>query len=683
MPAALEQYQPKRYSWQEWQQCTLRGEITATTAPPAPDPTTGNLTLRHDQLQDVKKVLLARQAGAPEVLNASGVGVGKTAVTIAAIKRMSGVRNVLVICPLTVAEGWRLHLRDMGDGGMNWCIVNYESTKKLLEPPASAQAAKKTRTKNLQTVQKGTPKVQWDVVVVDESHYCFPAGTQITTDEGPLGIEEIVVRHSTGEPLPRVLASADGGTTAFRDVLGVFISPAAPLVRVRHELGEVTCTEDHPLFSREHGYLPAALLQEGDSLAALPSGGVCGGEGSGVGVSRVERVEPVRHGAEPTYNLAVDTDETYFANGVLAHNCSNPEAQRTRAIDKIIAGPEHRPAFKINLSATAGRDPSKLSYLHRGLYWQDRLKPLPHINAEHFVQWCQNHGLSVSEGGFGNALTWGAAKDRAQGDEELDRLHNLLFKSRPPWAFRRMPDWPEQQRIPVPVELTWQEMEAYQADWKDFQTALAAIDRKMQNTPKGKKWSTLRAQGLAEMTRYRQKAGQVRAPGTAAFVTELLAKDFQVAVSAEYLGTVTALAEELERLKVPVALFTGDNADTREQERIAYQRGEKKVIIYTPTEGFNLHAGERAVGGNNAPRVTVVAEPRWSPGKALQAEGRSHRNGTNAPVYYMYASGTVEDAVIQRCIAGMRNIGKINGDDTQPFEGLSMALRIPAVFAGS
>lgn len=676
LPRDLERYRPKRYSWAEWRERTLLGEISATSPAPDPDPTTGQMTLRMDQLQDVKKVLVARQSGAPEILNASDVGVGKTAVAIAAIKRMAQVKNVLVICPLAVAAGWRLHLRDMGDGGMNWCIINYESTKKLLEPPASAKDAKKARTKNLHTVQKGKPKVQWDIVVVDESHYCFPGDTLVSTEDGPVEIAELVSRHQSGATVPRVLSQAADGSLRHQEVTGVFISPPSPLVRVRHAYGEVICTEDHPLHSKEHGYVSASLLQEGDSVTvSLPEDG-----GRGVGESRVKAVEPINQGPEPTFNLAVEENENYFANGVLAHNCSNPESQRTRAIDKIVAGPAHRPAFKINMSATAGRDPSKVSYLHRGLFWNDGLQPLPHITSERFAEWAESHRLSVGKGAFGNALAWTPEKNGSDPDRELERLHALIFKTDPPWAFRRKPDWPKQRRIPVPVELTWEETEAYNADWRDFQKALAAIDRKMKATQSGKTRSALRARGLAEQTRYRQKAGQVRAGGTAAFVAEMVGKGHQVAISAEHLGTVNRLREELDSLKMPTALFTGENRETREDERIAYQRGEKKVIIYTPTEGFNLHAGETHVDGNNVPRVTVVAEPRWSPGKALQAEGRGHRNGTDAPVYYTFASGTVEEDVIQRCIDGMENIGKINGDDTKPFEGLKEALGIPFVF---
>lgn len=675
LPKELEAYRPKKYSWQEWSERVLLGGIDALSPAPAPDPGTGTITLRRDQLQDVKKILLARQSGAPEVLNASGVGVGKTIVTISAIKRMANIKNVLVVCPLPVAENWRLHLRDMGDGGMNWCIINYEGTKKLLAPPAAAKAAKKTRTKNLHTVQSGKGKVQWDVVIVDESHYCFTADTLITTEDGPVPITDLVAAHGSDQPIPRALSQAPDGSLRFQEITGAFISPPTPLVRIRHTEGEVTCTEDHPVYSLEHGYAPASLLQEGDTLITLPDGST-----AKTTTSKVKEVEPVRQGPEPTFNLSVEEDENYFANGILAHNCSNPEAQRTRALDKIIAGPAHRPAFKINLSATAGKDPSKVSYLHRGMYWADGTQPQPHIDIERYAEWSQAHGLSVDKGLYGNALTWNAEDHRK--DRELEHLNSILFGGETPWGFRRMPDWPEQQRIPMPLELTREEINAYNTDWKQFQAALKTIDRKLKSdTTTGKERSALKARGLAEQTRYRQKAGQIRAAGTAALAAEFILKGHQVAISAEYLGTVDSLYEELERLKVPTAIFTGQNRDSRESERIQYQRGEKTAIIYTPVEGFNLHAGDAAVSGNDTPRITIVAEPRWSPGKALQAEGRGQRNGTEAPVYYPFASGTVEEDVIKKCVQGMYSIGKINGDDTTAFTGLAEALGVPMVFA--
>lgn len=523
LPRFLSRYAPKKYSWDAW----LQDDLAGVTYPvPTPDADTGSFTLRRDQLQDMKTLLLARQTGAPEVIIGNDVGTGKTALATAMVKRMGNVRNVLVVAPLAVLPGWRSHLAEMGDGGKRWALINYESVKRLLNTPPSATAAKKTRTKNLRMVRDGTPRVQWDVVITDEAHY----------------------------------------------------------------LG-------------------------------------------------------------------------------------NPESLRSRTLEKVIAGPTGHPAFVIRLSATAGSDPAQLSYLHRGLFWGDGRAPHTHITADEYVQWCEGHNLTVNRSGYGNALTW-----QGEGTRELETMSALIFQGDTRWGVRRRPDWPEQQRFPVPVELTDDEMNAYEAEWETFQDALRKIERDKTTatrTNNARAAASARARGQAALIRYRQKAGQVRAAGTAEFAIEMLRKGKQVAISAEYIGTVNRLLEEFEAHKVPVATFTGQNPDTREEERIAYQRGEKRIIIYTPTEGFNLHAGETVVGGNNVPRITVVAEPRWSPKKALQAEGRSHRNGTNAPVYYTYAVGTVEEKVIRKVIDGMKNTTIINGEDAAPFDGLADALGVP------
>lgn len=532
LPRALAHYRPKTYSWPQWLQDDLNG--TAPTAIPKPDPSTGAFTLRDDQEEDTALLLEAKRSGSPEFLLGSNVGTGKTLVAIAAVKRMPNVRNVLVVCPLSVAPGWRRSLEVMGDGDKRWCIINYESVKKLLTPPASARTAKKTRTKNLHTASRGTPKVEWDVVIRDESHYC-----------------------------------------------------------------------------------------------------------------------------------------------------GNPESQQTRAVDRIIEGPKKRPAFVIDMSATAGSDPAQLSYLHRGLFWRSGDKPMSSISAEEYQEWCETRGIGVAKSRFGTGLMWN--KDQA----DLTRMNLLIFGGHPKWALRRRPDWPEQQRIPVPVDLSPDEMDVYEQEWAEFQQIMKELDRakraraskKMTAKARASAEATARAKGLAAQTRYRQKAGQLRAPYTAAFVAEMVRKGQQVGVSCEYIGTVNALAEELTRMKIKALTFTGENREEREGNRIAFQRGEAQVLIFTPAEGFNLHAGEAAVGGNMVPRVSVVAEPRWSPKKALQIEGRCQRDGTAAPCYYAYATDTVEEKVINVVIQGMKNTGKIMGDDTQPFDNLAATLDVPFVIA--
>lgn len=531
LPPPLARYAPLPYSWDQWRSDELSGRHAGIERPPAPDPSTGSFVLRDDQLEDVRRILLARRAGAPEFIVGSDVGVGKTPTIVSAVKRMGGVRRVLVLAPLGVLAGWRIHLEKMGDGGKEWVLLNYESNKRLLTVPPAAAAAKKARTKNLRTVQSGTSRVQWDVVITDESH----------------------------------------------------------------RLG-------------------------------------------------------------------------------------NPESQQTRASDRIIAGLTHS-AFVIRASATAGSSPAQVSYAHRALMWATGRTPRPTISADEYVAWCEANGFTVTRNGFGNALKW--EPEQESRDSELRRMNRLLFNdTERSIGLRRVPDWPSIPRFAMPVELTPDERAAYDAEWAQFTVAMKTLERARasgSSAATAKARAAARQAGAAATIRYRQKAGQVRAAGTAAFIAETIGKGRQVAVSAEYLGTVDALTEHLTKRGVKVAHFTGANRADREEQRIAYQRGQFDSIIYTPTEGFNLHAGETSVGGNSAPRVTVVAEPRWSPKYALQAEGRSHRNAQLAPVYYAFAANTVEEKVIKRMVEGMADTAKMNGDSLEPFAGIAEALGVSEV----
>ena len=509
LPAALIPYDPEPYSWMQFFSDPTPGN-------PNPDPTTGSFTLRPDQNEDADAILTARAHRAPEFLLASQVGTGKTAVLINAVKRMAGVRTVLVVCPLPVAASWRTHLWEMGDGGKRWCIINYESLKRLLEEPPAAAKAKRQRTKNLHYARSGKPKVAWDVVISDESHYV-----------------------------------------------------------------------------------------------------------------------------------------------------ADPTSQRSRTLERIIAA---KPAFSIRVSATAGSNPAQLAYLHRGFAWRTGAPVKDTITAEQYQQFCQRYNVDVKPGRFGTGLTW------ERDPKELRVMHALMFGGSPKWAVRRIPGWPVQQRILTPIDLDATQRALYDTEWALFKKAMKDADRARAHLT-GRARSTAIAKGLAAQIRYRQKAGLVRAPGTAQFAAELVSKGMQVAISCEYTATVNELRGQLTKAKIPTVIFTGENRDTREQDRLAYQRGDAKVIIFTPAEGFSLHATER--GANGVPRATVVAEPRWSPKKALQIEGRSSRDGETAPCYYPYALGTIEDKVIRTMVAGMADTGALMGDDDTPFTGLAAALGVP------
>ena len=100
-------------------------------------------------------------------------------------------------------------------------------------------------------------------------------------------------------------------------------------------------------------------------------------------------------------------------------------------------------------------------------------------------------------------------------------------------------------------------------------------------------------------------------------------------------------------------------AGAREQERLRFQRGDARVVLFTLEEGISLHQGEHG----DAPRSEVIHDLRWSAIQMAQIEGRCHRDGRFAQVYWAYADATVEEQ-IARVVAGrLQSMKEMVGDD--------------------
>lgn len=360
-----------------------------------------------------------------------------------------------------------------------------------------------------------------------------------------------------------------------------------------------------------------------------------------------------------------------------SHLLSNPMAQRTSAIERVIAGPAgSRPALSLRLTATAGADPSKLAYLHRGLAYSAGERPQATMEAAEYAAWCADRGIKVKVDKF-DKLKW------TSNSRDLDVMHKMIYGTGPTnWALRRVPDgWPVQQRNRVPIEFDGLQRDAYEEAWEEFLNAMAELGLTRASSGKRRRPQSAADAGRRKMAaraaqvRYRQKAGLLRAAQTVDFISTLLDNDLQVAVNCEFRGTVEAINDGLHARKIDAALYLGGDTQ-REEQRLAFQRGANQVILFTPPEGFSLHANESAVGGTATPRALVVAEPRWAPTPALQIEGRTQRNGEAALAYYPFAVDTIEERVIRRVITGMANVKKINGDDTASLEALGAEMGI-------
>lgn len=341
-----------------------------------------------------------------------------------------------------------------------------------------------------------------------------------------------------------------------------------------------------------------------------------------------------------------------------SHRCKNPTAARSKLAAKLVANA----GFTLWLSATAGQNPLELSYLAPLLA---RTTGASAKDLKDFEQWCLDEDLGVTRGTYGKWEWRGERKD-------CEKVRALLFENRVGCVagIRRRPEeiagWPAINRILQPIELSAEGRALYAEAWTAFRRELELAPRG--KDPKG---------ALAATLRLRQKSSLIRVPGTVELVRELLDNGHQVAVSVAFVESLTAIREALEGGVGGVScavIHGGVPAAEREAQRLIFQRGEAKVVLFTVEEGISLHQGEYA----DVPRSEVVHDLRWSAIQMAQIEGRCHRDGRFAQVYWTYADRTIEER-IARVVAGrLQAMKEMIGDDVATLREIEALLDSPA-----
>lgn len=363
-----------------------------------------------------------------------------------------------------------------------------------------------------------------------------------------------------------------------------------------------------------------------------------------------------RAGTAPDLDLVV-WDES--------HRRKNPTAARSRLAAKIDASA----GFRLWLSATAGQNPLDLSYLAPLLASATGSRA---SDLKDFEQWCTDQGLGVTRGAYGK---WDWQGDPA----DCERVRALLFDrasiggssragapSRPPIGLRRRPEeiagWPAIHRILTPVDLDAEARALYAQAWTTFR-------REMELAPRGRDPRS----ALAATLRLRQKSSLLRASGTVALARELLENGHQVAISVSFVETLGALRDELQGGLGGVACAAIHGAldpVEREAERLRFQRGDARVVLFTVEEGISLHQGEHG----DAPRSAIVHDLRWSAIQMAQIEGRCHRDGRFAQVYWVYADGTIEERIAQIVARRIQSMKEMVGDDVETLRAIEALL---------
>lgn len=350
-----------------------------------------------------------------------------------------------------------------------------------------------------------------------------------------------------------------------------------------------------------------------------------------------------------------------------SHRCKNPTAARSKLAAKLVASA----GFCLWLSATAGQNPLELSYLAPLLANRTGARA---SDLKDFEQWCIDQHLGVARGKFGK---WEWRGDRA----DCEKVRALLF-DRPAAGgaagIRRRPEdivgWPAINRILAPIELVGDARALYDEAWTAFR-------RELELVPRGRDPTS----ALVASLRLRQQSSLIRAAGTVELARELLDNGHQVAISVSFIETLSWLRAALESGLggVPCAAIHGGlSASAREQERLRFQLGDVRVVLFTVEEGISLHQGELPGAAADLPRSEIIHDLRWSAIQMAQIEGRCHRDGRFAQVYWVYADATVE-ARIAGVVAGrLQAMKHMIGDDVETLRAIESLLRSPAA-AGS
>ena len=353
-----------------------------------------------------------------------------------------------------------------------------------------------------------------------------------------------------------------------------------------------------------------------------------------------------RAGTAPSFDVVV-FDES--------HRCKNPTAARSKLAAKLVANA----GFSLWLSATAGQNPLELSYLAPLLASVTGSRA---ADLKDFEAWCQSQGLGLSRGNFGKWEWRGDPSDCA-------KVRSILFegggRAGVPAGIRRRPEeiagWPAINRMLTPIELAGDARALYTQAWTAFR-------KELELAPRGRDPKS----ALAATLRLRQKGSLLRVPGTLELVRDLLENGHQVAISVAFMETLEAMREALAAEKIAAAQIHGRlPAGEREAERLRFQRGDAPVVLFTVEEGISLHQGEHA----DVPRSEIIHDLRWSAIQMAQIEGRCHRDGRFAQVYWTYADDTIEDRIARVVANRIQSMKEMIGDDVTTLHEIEALLR--------
>ncbi len=198
----------------------------------------------------------------PQCLLADEMGLGKTVQALAALKALDAF-PALIICPASLKYNWKREAEHWLPG-VSVAILNGNG-KKRTSDNANPQITVINfdliwREQYIDRLISGGYKA----IILDESHYCFPAETLVLTNSGWLPIDEIVKNNLSVSVASCNLSS---NVIEYKRITDWMQFPNySHIVEVQHEHGKFRCTSDHKIWTEERGWTEAQSLISGETL---------------------------------------------------------------------------------------------------------------------------------------------------------------------------------------------------------------------------------------------------------------------------------------------------------------------------------------------------------------------------------------------------------------------------------
>jgi len=573
LPRELLPFRSEDFSWLRW----VEDEINSIVLPPTKSDSI--FTPFEHQKEDAKKIAKWYEDGLRGCLLASSTGVGKTLSALAGVvlsAKNAGFSNankakVLIVCPKSVIPTWRqtLHSYPPSAAFLRPMIINYQSAHKLIQPPANIRVQDrkaKSRVKNKKTAYRnGTPTIDWDFIIFDESHYLKNFG-QSDVSIIASTLAKLQSPYIKGQSPFVIFATATPGATPLN--LAVMSGILAPFL-ADGESKQIVKGEETECFD----------YRNGNKMISLPK-------------DVVKNIGPLEWG------------------GFLE---------------------------KIGFAVTKGKGNTYT--------WAT-------------VPWYGKNGTKAEQ------LKFQKAEEEAKQKQRIDarRIGKALMHEKAPFIKRSPKDiagWPEQNIMPYYIDLNPKQRSIYETAWTAFRSWLRLTPAK--RDPKG---------ALVENLRYRQKTSLLKVEGMVEQIKDWVEADYQVYVSVEFMETLDKYKEELSKLGIACSEISGRTTDTREEERLKFQRGETKVVLCSVVAGISLHANETLPDGSKATpneRITVLSDIRQNNLDNTQAMGRCHRSSENSIAYIPVLTDTVDIRVVESFINKTANMNTMTTEEDPEF----------------